>query len=250
VISIESALAEQHAELAALLRGLDDAAWRQPTPCEGWTVSDVVLHLSQTDEMALASLEDRFADFFLAAAGDGEATTVDEGAALLVERARGLSGPEVRQRWEANAAALRDALATADPHRRVTWVAGELSARTLATTRLAECWIHTGDVADALGVGRVHGERLWHIARLAWRTIPYAVAREGRAPPGPVALHLRGPNGDRWDFVPAGAPTTVIRGDAVELCLVAARRVDPRDTALEGTGPDAVAVLDLVRTYA
>jgi hypothetical protein len=36
----------------------------------------------------------------------------------------------------------------------------------------------------------------------------------------------------------------------VELCLVAARRVDPADTALEAEGPDARAVLELVRTYA
>jgi len=39
-----------------------------------------------------------------------------------------------------------------DPHRRVTWVSGQLSLHTLVTTRLSECWIHTGDIADALGV--------------------------------------------------------------------------------------------------
>ena len=42
----------------------------------------------------------------------------------------------------------------------------------------------------------------------------------------------------------------VLEGAGAELCLVAARRVDPADTRLHATGPDAQAVLDLVRTYA
>jgi uncharacterized protein (TIGR03084 family) len=120
----------------------------------------------------------------------------------------------------------------------------------LATTRLAETWIHTGDVADAFDVGLDRAPRLRHIARLAWRTIPYAFARAGRELSGPVAFELQGPNGDEWTFVPDDAPATTIRGDGIELCLVAARRVDPADTSLKGEGPDAAGVLELVRTYA
>jgi hypothetical protein len=37
----------------------------------------------------------------------------------------------------------------------VTWVAGQLSIRTLTTTRLAETWIHAGDVRNALGLAPV-----------------------------------------------------------------------------------------------
>ena len=130
------------------------------------------------------------------------------------------------------------------------WVAGELSARTLATTRLAETWIHTGDVAAALGVPHPPSDRLWHIARLAWRTLPYAFSRSGRALTGAVAFDLTGPRGEPWQFAPEGEPLTTIAGDAVDLCSVAARRVDPAQTDLTGTGPDAAAVLELVRTYA
>ena len=63
-------------------------------------------------------------------------------------------------------------------------VAGELSARTLASTRLAETWIHTGDIAAGLGVDLVPTDRLWHMARLAWRTLPYAFAQAGRGSAG------------------------------------------------------------------
>lgn len=244
-------LAAQHAELAALLAGLDEADWERPTRCEGWNVADVVLHLSQTDEMAVASAQGRFHQGLEQLAGRiGPASSVDDGAALMVEAQRGLSGPAVRERWERGTEALREALAACGPHARLTWVAGELSARTLATTRLAECWIHTGDVADALGQAQEPTDRLRHIARLAWRTLPYAFARAGRELNGPVAFELQAPSGDSWTFVPEGEPVTVIRGPGLDLVQVAARRLDPAATTLQAEGPDGPAVLELVRTYA
>ena len=133
---------------------------------------------------------------------------------------------------------------------RVTWVAGELSARTLVTTRMAETWIHTGDVAGALGVTLPPSDRLQLIARLAWRTLPYAFSSAGRTMAGPVAFRLVSPGGQPWDFVPDEPASTTISGPAVDLCAVAARRLDPSDTALVGVGPDAEGVLSLVRTYA
>jgi uncharacterized protein (TIGR03084 family) len=129
-------------------------------------------------------------------------------------------------------------------------VAGELSARTLATTRLAETWIHTGDVALPLGADVAEDDRLWHIARLAWRTLPYAFARAGRALAGPVAFELAAANGDIWHFSPDDEPATVVEGSAVELCTLAGQRVAPADTGLVARGPDAAAVLSLVRTFA
>ena len=97
-------------------------------------------------------------------------------------------------------------------------------------------------------------ERLSHIARLAWRTVPYAFARAGRPEPGPVTFDLAAPDGDRWVFAaeataPATSVTTV-RGDALDLCLVAGQRADAADTGLVAEGPDAEGVLALVRTFA
>ena len=137
-----------------------------------------------------------------------------------------------------------------DPHARVTWVAGQLSLQTLATTRLSECWIHTDDIADALGVTLLPTDRLRYIARLAWRTLPYAFERADVTMHGPVAMDLIGPHGEEWRFDPEVPATTTVRGYATEFCAVAARRLDPAATSLEATGPDAGAVLRLVRTYA
>ena len=250
---VVAALADQQAELDGLLEGQDDARWAMPAPaCPGWTVADVVLHLAQTDELGTASAQHRFGERAVPPPSGGSAgrATVDDAAAAMVERERGGPPTAVRERWRAAAAAERAAQSACDPHERLIWVAGDLAARTLATTRLSETWIHTTDVAEALGLAVEPTDRLWHVARLAWRTLPYAFARAGRSLAGPVAVLLVGPTGERWDFTPDGDAVTTIRGGAEEFCRVAGRRVDPSQTSLVATGPDAKAVLALVRTYA
>lgn len=245
------ALAEQIAELAAILDRLADGDWRRPTPCTGWDVADVVLHLAQTNELAAGSLAGRYGEVVAGLASDlPPARDVDDGAAAMVARQRGADPASVEGRWRRSADALLDHARRADAHERVEWVAGRLSARTLVTTRLAETWIHTGDVADAVGAPLVPGDRLRHVARLAWRTLPYAFSRAGRPLHGPVSFQLTGPTGAAWDLAPAEPPATVVEGPGVELCLVAGRRLQPASTSLVARGPDAEAVLELVRTYA
>ena len=246
-----AALAAQQEELADVLGALTDAQWRAPTRCAGWDVADVVLHLAQTDAMAVASAHGRFAEFVRElSAGAGPANSVDESAARMVERERGAHPAQLYERWRDCAAQLIDVLGAMDLSTRLSWVAGELAARTLATTRMAETWIHAGDVADAVGVILVPTARLRLIARLAWRTLPYAFASAGKTMAGPVALRLEGPDGEGWDFEPDAPVVTTVRGPATELCAVAARRVDPSTTTLRAEGPDAAAVLSLIRTYA
>jgi uncharacterized protein (TIGR03084 family) len=251
VDDIIGALADQQAELTRVLAALTGADWDRPSRCPEWTVKDVVLHLAQTNEMASASAGGHFDETIRRlTAGLAPADSVDEGADLMVARDRGLTGQEVRDRWQASVDALIAALAACEPGQRVPWVAGQLSARTLATTRLAETWIHTGDVTQAFGAAPAPSDRLWPICRLAWRTLPYAFAQAGRSLTGPVAFELHGPDGDLWGFTPEEAPATTIRGEALELCLVAGRRADPAATGLTGEGPDVGAILELVRTFA
>lgn len=242
------ALEAQDAELQAIVGPLDEADLLAPSRCPGWTVADVLLHLAQTDEMAVASLEGRL-DEYAAAVGDlPPGASVDDLAGHLVERER-TTAPAARERWQAAAAAQLAAFRAADLDARVVWVAGELAARTLASTRLTETWIHTVDVAVAFGDPPAATERLWHTARLAWRTVPYALAQEGRSPQGAVAFELTAPDGSTWRFGDDDAPTTV-RGTALDLCTVAGQRADARATGLSATGPDGDAVLALVRTFA
>src|SRR3974377_2124254 len=119
----------------------------------------------------------------------------------MVERERGAATADLLARWFTSADQLIDVFNSMDLSKRVTWVAGELSARTLATTRLAETWIHAGDVAEAVGAELGDTDRLRLISRLAWRTLPYAFDSAGLELKGPVAFRLVAPNGEAWDFL-------------------------------------------------
>ena len=246
-----AALVDQQDALTRILTTLDADGWHRPTRCEGWDVADVVLHLAQTNEMAIGSARGNY-DEVLTRLTEGleQTASVDEGAASMVQKDRGASDVSVMAIWTSTARELVAALAAQDPSKRVQWVAGRLSVRTLATTRLAETWIHAGDVAEALGTDLPSARGLALIARLAWRTLPYAFSSAGRPLPGPVAFELTGTDGSEYRFVPEGSVATVIRGPVLDLCLVAARRVTASATDLRGEGPDSDGVLELVRTYA
>jgi uncharacterized protein (TIGR03084 family) len=243
---IVAALDDQQVELDEILRALDPDGWARPSRCVGWSVSDVVLHLAQTNEMAIGSLTgtyDQVLERFVA--GLDFASSVDDGAGLMVDKERGAPPDEVYARFRNTVDQLMSLFWEADPHDRVQWVAGTLSAQTLATTRLAETWIHTNDVART-----PPSSRLKYIARLAWRTLPYAFTRAGREMKGTVAFELEGPNGKPWVFAPETPADTVVRGLAIDLCEVAAQRATAPGTSLVAEGPDAADVLELVRTFA
>src|SRR5436190_15106655 len=109
-----AALADQQAELSELLAGLDDHEWARPSRCEGWSVADVVLHLAQTNELAIASATGRFVEVLAELTSDaGPAKTVDDGAAVMVERDRGRPGPAVFERWRVGAERFGQVLAEA-----------------------------------------------------------------------------------------------------------------------------------------
>lgn len=254
--------------LSLVLATVTDAGWNTPTCCDGWTVADVALHLAQTNEFATASLRDEFGprhafatptpDVPQRAAG----ADVDAAAAAAVEAQRHVPPAEIVRRWEQSASGMIEAFRNRDLHDRVQWVAGTLSARTLVATRIAETWIHSGDIAGALGIEQVPTARLHEIARLAWRTLPYAFARAGHTASSEVCFDLTAPDGGRWWFASATEPpraddsddssaaVTIIRGAALDLCQVAGRRMRPEASDLRGTGADAEAVLTYVRTYA
>lgn len=247
------ALASEHEQLHGLVGSLTPDQWSAPTRCEGWDVSDVLIHLAQTDEMAIGSATGRYEEVLAGlVSGIAGASSLDAGVAAMVarEKAAGGSHAELAERWWSACRRLVEVLDSIDLSSRVMWVAGELSARSMATTRLAETWIHAGDIAGAVGAELPYTDRLLQIVRLAWRTLPYAFSTAGASMTGPVAFHLTSPSGEEWDFEPDEPALTTISGSAAELCDVASRRVDASATSLRGDGPDAEVVLSLVRTYA
>jgi uncharacterized protein (TIGR03084 family) len=238
-------LESEQDRLDAILRSLDDPQWATESKCPGWSVSDVVLHLAQTEEGVLATLEGREAPIPVS-----DAATIDEAMAQWVEAQRGASAPEVHARWDAARRDAVKALRTADPDTPVGWAATPLKPKTLATTRLSEHWIHTLDVADPLGIEVPDNDNLRHIAWLAFRTLSFAFTRAGRDVPPPVRLELTSPSGELWVFGSEGAEV-IVRGPAGDFCRIAARRLDPADAPrVTASGERSAEVLELVRTYA
>ena len=94
-MQIAEALADQQDELDVILDGLSDRDWTRPSRCAGWTVADVVLHLAQTNELALGSATGRFAEVANdLLGGSTTAQSIDGAADAMVEREQGSIGAD------------------------------------------------------------------------------------------------------------------------------------------------------------
>ncbi|MEU4232342.1 maleylpyruvate isomerase family mycothiol-dependent enzyme [Nonomuraea sp. NPDC026600] len=215
-------LKAEYEQLDAVLAALTPAQWSHPSAAAGWTVSDVVLHLAQTEELVAASV----AGDDVGVGGEG----IDAVADTLVAAQRDITPADLLARWRTAASATPAALRAQPKGTRLSWVAIPLSPATLATTRLAEHWAHAYDITAPLGIPYPDTARLRHIAWLGHRTLPYAFEVEG-VEGGPVYCELTSPDGDLWHFGDPAAPST-ITGPAADFCRVGARRLDA-----EGNGP-------------
>lgn len=237
-------LAAELARIESILAHLDESDWARPSLCTGWSISDVVLHLAQTQEAAAATVSRPVADRSQAV----EASGVDAAAGRAVEAER--DTPEaVFERWRRACAAFETAYRQAQPDSLVHWVGGTLRPATPATTRLAEHWAHGLDIATPLDAPFPDTNRLRHIAWLGHRTLPYAFTIAGQTS-REVYCELTPPEGGQtWRFGSPDAPST-IRGDGGAFCRVGAQRLAPTASGLVTSGPDADAALAVLRNYA
>jgi uncharacterized protein (TIGR03084 family) len=240
-------LEAESADLTAMLVPLSPGDWELPTPAAGWAIRDQVSHLAFFDERATLSATDP--DRFRA-----------EAERLMA------SGPdfteEVTRAWRRlTAGELLDWLATAraeylatfaglDPSARLPWYGPPMSAASSVTARLMETWAHGQDVADALGVRRPATGRLRHVAHLGVVTMGFSFTVHGQpAPATPVRVELGAPDGPEWTWGPPGA-ADLVRGDALDFCLLVTQRRHRADTGLRASGPVAGAWLDLAQAFA
>jgi uncharacterized protein (TIGR03084 family) len=175
--------------------------------------------------------------------------TIDALAEEMITVESEVGWRERLDRWKRAHRGCLQGLRDADPQKEFAWATNPLRPRTLATTRLSEHWIHANDIAQPLGIDYPDTERLWHIARLAHRTIPYAYRREGLGEPPTVRVELVSPSEESWVF--GGDADVVITGTASEFVRIAARRLDPSAArSVVATGDRGDEVLSVVRTYA
>lgn len=237
-------LEAEHDAVEALIAGLDRDTLLSPSAADGWSISDVVLHLAQTEEGVVSAITgDPVREPFPV-----EGTTTDEIVDNWVKAERG-DPEETVERWRVARRASVEALRGADPQARYPWIAAALRPDALATTRIAEHWAHALDIAAPVGREYPDTDRLRHVAWLAHRTLPYAFQLAGKHAQ-PVCCVLRSPDGSTaWTFGEESAPSR-IEGDAGTFCRVGAQRLAPEESGLTASGPYGEAALRLLRNYA
>jgi uncharacterized protein (TIGR03084 family) len=243
--SIEDLRAEGR-ELQALLAPLRPADWDTPTPAEGWAIRDQVSHLAWFDDAAVRAVTapDDFRAEMAAALTGGLDTDA------IAKQHRSMAVPELRNWFDAARARLLDVLAGLDPKARIPWYGPDMGAASFATARLMETWAHGQDVADALGTVRTPTDRLRHVAQIGFRALPYSFVIHGREVPAePVRVELTLPSGSPLTLGPDAA-VDVVRGDALDFCLVVTQRRHLADVSLEVTGPVAAEWLAIAQAFA
>jgi uncharacterized protein (TIGR03084 family) len=237
-------LAAEHAELDAIVAGLDESTWQEPTPAEGWSILDSIVHLALTDAHAARAAAEPEA--FVAA----RELRTRETARREFEEARARASRDVLETWRLNRATLLEALRGLDPKTRVPWFGPPMSAMSHASARLMETWAHGQDVADALGISRVDTPRLRHIAHLGVRARPYSYSVRGLSEPvWDVYVELSGPEADLWRWGDVSASDRVM-GSARDFCLVVVQRRHVDDTQLEYAGQHAREWLLIAQAFA
>ncbi|MCU1352736.1 MAG: hypothetical protein JWM05_1945 [Acidimicrobiales bacterium] len=245
-------LEAEHAALDAVVAPCRPEQWSTPTPAEGWDVRDQVWHLTYFDTQAVLAVEDPVS--FTAALGDVVAD-IEGWEHAVVDEGRSVDPADLLARWRTGRAAMLGSFAGLDPAARVPWYGPPMSATSFATARLMETFAHGQDVVDGLrAVGidadRPVTDRLRHIAHLGVRTRGFSYAVRGReVPDGEVRVELAAPGGDTWTWGPEGVPD-LVRGDALDFCLLVTQRRNLADTGLDVQGPLAADWLAIAQCFA
>jgi uncharacterized protein (TIGR03084 family) len=158
---------------------------------------------------------------------------------------------EILAWWRSVRGEVLGGLRALAPNARVYWGIGEMSARSLATARLMECWAHGLDCFTALGVTPVDTDRISHVCYLGYQTLPYAFQFAEREMPGSrddLRLELTAPDGSTWTYGPEAADQ-VITGSAGEWARLSVRRMALADTSLQADGLLAQAALEVAKAY-
>ena len=216
--------------LDALLRELVPAQYERVVIYD-WTVAHVLVHLTATDGL-------------LAHAIGLHAAPPVPGEDLLTRTQRMIAaapGPlESKRVWYEQAMAIARVPLGHD----VLQVGPiRLPGKDHATARAFETWIHSRDVAAAVGLPR-HSpppKHLHAMANLAMRLLSSLVS-QGR-------FVLTGPAGGVWDL---GEPSVVLTMDTLDFCLLAADRlrVEDLDRQVLGDEETAERILAVVPSFA
>ena len=234
--------------IESLVADLTDEQWQQETPAQGWTIADQVAHLAFVFSLAAtaAAEPEQFRAVAEGVRGHGE---FDAAVNAALEPFRAMAPAQVLERFRAERDRSLDALAAIPADATVPWFVNPLPPVVLASAGMLECFAHGQDIADTLGVERTHDDRVQYLTTFVAHTRDFGFAAHGETPPAePFRFELTLPSGRVWAFGPEDA-TDRVTGDAVDVCLLAARRRHADDLDVTATGVDAQRWLTVAQAY-
>jgi len=232
VIRIETTLGDvgvplvrQRARFAEMLANFDDAQWKTPSRCAGWSVQDVVAHLVGVNEFWVFSI-----NAGLAGTPTQVLATFDPVAtpAAMVEAVRSQSPQETLDRFVTTNDALAHVVTGLDERGWATLAEappGHLTIEALVLHGLWDGWVHERDVALPLGLDPVQeADEIVGSLEYAAALGPALMANGGSTRTGALQFETSGPAAT---FVVEVGPTVVVRdGTADDATVLAGRAVD------------------------
>jgi uncharacterized protein (TIGR03084 family) len=161
-----------------------------------------------------------------------------------------MGGAATRIWWHEASAALAAAASRLGGKERLPWYGPDMGAMSFVTARLMETWAHGQDIRDALGAPAEVSDRLRHVADIGVRARPFSYAiRSLDLPDVPVLVDLVAPDGGRWTWGD-GSAADVVRGPALDFCLLVTQRRHRDDLDLDVTGAAAEQWVGIAQAFA
>lgn len=247
LLDVTADLSAETADAMAYLTRLGPEDWEAATPAAGWAVRDQVSHLARFDDMARLAMIDPDAFRKLAREDEARGPYFPD---RIAEDLRHLSPTRLLDWFVRARESLIEEFRRVDPAIKLPWYGPPMSPASSATARIMETWAHLQDIVDTFGWRREPTDRLRHVAHIGVRTLGFSFTQHGRpAPEAPVRVELAAPGGGTWTWGPAEA-ADIVRGPALDFCLVVTQRRHRDDTALVAQGPVAEAWLPIAQAFA
>jgi uncharacterized protein (TIGR03084 family) len=242
VRDILSDLVAEQQFLDQSLQRIPIKVWDLVTPNKPWTVRDTIAHLADFEDLGADSLQGGTRIKEWQAAADIEPLRQKP-----IKKGRGMRPQDVIEWWRGGRAKVVEPLSHMSSEDRLPWIAGDMSARTFATYRLTETWMHGLDIYKTLGIEVEDTARIRHVCWFGWKTLPYAFKQAGEHYE-PVRVEVIGPGYSKWVYGPEDTDQ-LIKGSASDWARLVVRRGNPKELRLKITGDHAEKACALAQTY-
>ena len=176
VRTILSDLVAEQQSLDQYLQKIPVRDWSIPTAVKGWDIRDIVSHLAHFEELAAQTVA-------------GETPPIPDGEFINdlyregVLRGREIRPQDVIEWWRKGRASLIEPLSEMAPSQEIPWIAGPVSAQTVAVYRLTDTWAYGLDIYEAMGDEYEDTTRIRHICWLGWATLAHQFHENARGVP-------------------------------------------------------------------